>query len=78
MIGKFLDPKNDLAFKKIFGTERNKDILIHFLNDVIMVDNKKPIVSIDYLPPVQDSATRVQKTSIVDVLLKIVMGLDIL
>ena len=68
MIGKFLDPKNDLAFKKIFGTERNKDILIHFLNDVIMVDNKKPIVSIDYLPPVQDSATRVQKTSIVDVL----------
>jgi hypothetical protein len=27
---KFLDPKNDVAFKKIFGTEKNKDILIHF------------------------------------------------
>jgi predicted transposase/invertase (TIGR01784 family) len=30
----FLDPKNDFAFKQIFGTERNKDILLHFLNDV--------------------------------------------
>ncbi|WP_191283883.1 PD-(D/E)XK nuclease family transposase, partial [Cardinium endosymbiont of Culicoides punctatus] len=35
MIGKFLDPKNDFAFKKIFGTEKHKDILIHFLNDVL-------------------------------------------
>lgn len=32
MITKFLDPKNDFAFQKIFGTEKNKDILIHFLN----------------------------------------------
>lgn len=32
MFSKFLDPKNDVAFKKIFGTEKNQDILIHFLN----------------------------------------------
>ena len=32
MLTKFLDPKNDFAFKKIFGTEKNKDILIHFLD----------------------------------------------
>ena len=31
-VGKFLDPKNDFAFKKIFGTEKNKAILVHFLN----------------------------------------------
>ncbi len=30
MLTKFLDPKNDFAFKKVFGTEKNKDILIHF------------------------------------------------
>jgi hypothetical protein len=24
MLCKFLDPKNDFAFKKIFGTEKNK------------------------------------------------------
>lgn len=32
---KFLDPKLDLTFKKIFGNEKNKDILIHFLNDIL-------------------------------------------
>ena len=30
-----LSPQNDIAFKKIFSIEKNKDILIHFLNDVI-------------------------------------------
>ena len=32
---KFADPKNDLAFKKIFGNEKHKDILISFLNSVL-------------------------------------------
>lgn len=32
---KFLDPKCDLMFKQIFGTEKNKNILIHFLNDIL-------------------------------------------
>jgi PD-(D/E)XK nuclease family transposase len=30
---KFLDPKNDFAFKQIFGTEKNKNILVHFLSE---------------------------------------------
>ncbi|MEA3229118.1 MAG: PD-(D/E)XK nuclease family transposase, partial [Campylobacterota bacterium] len=32
---KFADPKNDLAFKKIFGNENKKEILISFLNSVL-------------------------------------------
>ncbi|RUM55609.1 MAG: transposase, partial [Nautilia sp.] len=32
---KFADPKNDLAFKKIFGDEKHKNILISFLNAVL-------------------------------------------
>lgn len=40
-ISKFLDPKNDVAFKKIFGTEKNKDILIHFLNDMLDFGERK-------------------------------------
>ena len=28
MFRKFLNPKNDIAFKRIFGTEKNKDILV--------------------------------------------------
>ena len=31
---RFIDPLNDVAFKKIFGSEPNKDLLINFLNEV--------------------------------------------
>ena len=34
MLSRFLNPKNDLIFKYLFGTEKHKDILIHFLNDI--------------------------------------------
>ena len=27
-LSKFLDPKNDVAFKRVFGSESNKNILI--------------------------------------------------
>lgn len=67
---KFLDPKNDIAFKKIFGTEKNKDILIHFLNDMLVFREKKPIVDVTFLKTVQDPEIAVQKTSLVDVLCK--------
>ncbi|MDR1334779.1 MAG: Rpn family recombination-promoting nuclease/putative transposase, partial [Holosporaceae bacterium] len=30
----FLDPKNDFAFKHLFGVEKHKNILIQFLNDM--------------------------------------------
>ncbi len=70
MLGKFLDPKNDLAFKKIFGTEKNKDILIHFLNDVIEFDEGAHIQDVVFLKTVQDPEIRAQKTSIVDILCK--------
>ena len=33
-----LKPKNDYVFKKIFGDERNKDILIAFLKAVLKID----------------------------------------
>ena len=39
ILSKYLDPINDIAFKTIFGTEKNKDILIHFLNDILVFKN---------------------------------------
>lgn len=65
---KFLDPKNDIAFKKIFGTERNSDILIHFLNDILKFKASKPIQKVTFLPTEQDPDIASQKTSIVDIL----------
>ena len=68
MLHKYLDPKNDIAFKKIFGTEKNKDILIHFLNDMITFKEKRPIKEVSFLKTTQDPETATHKASIVDIL----------
>lgn len=68
LLTKFLDPKNDVAFKKIFGTKKNKDILIHFLNDMVVFREGKPIVDVTFLKTIQDPEISTKKTSIVDIL----------
>jgi len=68
MVSKFLDPKNDFAFRRVFGSERNKDILIPFLNDMLIFREGKPIVDVTFLKTVQDPETASHKTSMVDVL----------
>ena len=68
MLSKFLDPKNDVAFKKIFGTEKNQDILIHFLNDMLVFKAGKPITKVSFLKTVQDPEIAAKKTSIVDIM----------
>lgn len=70
MLSKFLDPKNDVCFKKIFGTEKNKDILIHFLNDMLAFKGRSPITDVTFLKTVQDPDIALQKSSLVDVLCK--------
>ena len=67
---RYLDPKNDIAFKKIFGSEKNKDILIHFLNDILGSFKKNHIVDVDFLPTILNPETEIHKQSIVDVLCK--------
>ena len=67
-VEKFLDPKNDYAFKKIFGTEKNKAILIHFLNDMLGFEGDKKIAEVRFLKPPQDPEIAYKKQSIVDVL----------
>lgn len=65
---RYLNPKNDIAFKRIFGTEKNKDILRDFLNDILDKKGSDKIVEITFLNPVQDPFVLVEKKSIVDVL----------
>jgi len=69
-LSKFLDPKNDFAFKRIFGTEKNRDILIHFLNDILGFSGKNEIKEVTFLKTIQDPEIAAQKQSIVDVLCK--------
>ena len=67
-VTKFLDPKNDFAFKKIFGTDKNKDILIQFLNDILGFAQGEQIRDVRFLKTVQDPDIASKKQSIVDVL----------
>jgi len=69
-ISKFLDPKNDVAFKKVFGSEKHKDILIHFINDILELKDNNQIKDVEYLSPIQDPEIAYKKQSIVDVLCK--------
>ncbi|TAF46317.1 MAG: Rpn family recombination-promoting nuclease/putative transposase [Sphingobacteriales bacterium] len=64
---KFVDVKNDIAFRKIFGNENKKEILISFLNAVLMLENDKKIISVDILTPYQLPDLKGGKVTIVDV-----------
>ncbi len=50
------------------GTEKNKDILIHFLNDILGLTDDNKIKDVSFLSPIQDPVIASQKQSIVDVL----------
>ena len=67
-LSKFLDPKNDFAFKQIFGTEKNKDILIYFLNDILGYQGDDLITEVTFLPLHQDPQIAAYRQSIIDVM----------
>ena len=45
----FLDPRNDVAFKKIFGSEEHKNITISFLNALLEYTGDKTITEVQFL-----------------------------
>ena len=45
-ITKYIDPFTDFGFKRIFGNEKHKNLLISFLNDLL--DIQYPIVDLEY------------------------------
>ncbi len=68
MIGNYLNPQNDIAFKRLFGTKKNKDILISLLNEVLKNQLQKQIKEVIFLSPIQLPEALENKQSIVDVL----------
>lgn len=69
-LSKFLDPKCDLTFKRIFGNKENKNILIHFLNDILGFTGVDTIQEVEFLSTIMDPEIASDKQSIVDVLCK--------
>lgn len=62
----FLDVKTDFAFKKVFGSEQSKDVLIDFLNAVIDFADEK-ITDLTIVDPYQIPLLKGMKDSYVDV-----------
>ena len=62
----FLDVKTDFAFKKVFGSEQSKNILIDFLNAIIDFGGET-IVDLAIVDPYQIPLLKGMKDSYVDV-----------
>jgi predicted transposase/invertase (TIGR01784 family) len=45
-LGTFINPFTDFGFKKLFGSEESKPLLISFLNDLLPIDDK--VVSLEF------------------------------
>ena len=63
----FADPKTDFVFKRIFGTEEHKPILVGLLNGLLELDEAHRIVDVTLLTPEQRPFVQELKYSIVDV-----------
>ena len=63
----FVDIKNGIAFRKIFGNENKKIILISFLNAVMKLKGKDAIEDVEILNPYQLPIIKNLKASIIDV-----------
>jgi predicted transposase/invertase (TIGR01784 family) len=64
---KFADPKYDITFKKIFGDENHKEVLISFLNAVLDFKDDKTIVKIKLDNTYQLSQIEELKDTILDI-----------
>ncbi len=69
---KYLDPKADLTFKKIFGN--HPDLLISLLNALLPLKKDQEIKSIEYLPTEMIPVDPIHKDTIVDVRCKDILG----
>ncbi|SDD52636.1 conserved hypothetical protein (putative transposase or invertase) [Paenibacillus sp. CF095] len=65
-----LDPRVDFVFKRIFGSENNKDVLLAFLNRVLTETGDPPLSEIILMNPYTDKDDPLDKQSIFDVYAK--------
>ena len=71
-MAKYLDPKADLTFKKIFG--EHKHLVISLLNALLPFSEEQEITEIEYLPSELTPDNPMRKNSIVDVRCKATDG----
>src|SRR5215510_11501264 len=62
---KYINPFTDFGFKKLFGTEVNKDLLMDFLNELIHSEGK--ITELSYLNSEQLGRSEVDRRAVFDI-----------
>lgn len=60
-----ISPRVDIAFKKIFGVEENKDLLISLINSIVSVEDQ--VSEVTLLNPYNPKNFRQDKLSILDI-----------
>ena len=66
MLPTFADPKTDFVFKRIFGAEARKPLLMALLNHLLELEGARRIVELHHLPTEQHVDVPELKLSIVD------------
>ena len=64
-MSEMINPRVDLAFKKIFGVEKNKDMLISLLNSI--VSEQDQVDEIELLNPYNEKNFKKDKLSVLDI-----------
>ena len=67
MGGRYLDPTNDFAFKRLFGSDEHKPETISMLNSFLRLKDDRRIQSIEFVDKEQLPDTEEKRRSIVDV-----------
>lgn len=64
---KFLDPCNDVAFKKVFGSENHKRVTISFLNSILEYTGDKTIIDVQFGNTEQNPLISAKKETYLDI-----------
>jgi len=62
---RYIDPFTDFGFKRLFGEECNKDLLLDFLNELLYKEEGK-IVSLSYLKSEKFSSSEESHKAVFD------------
>jgi len=60
-----ISPRVDIAFKKIFGVEENKDLLISLVNSIVSEEDQ--VIEVTLLNPYNPKSFRSDKLSVLDI-----------
>ena len=63
----FISPQNDFAFKRIFGNEQHKEVLISFLNSVLDLSGERQVTEVQLADPYQVPRLKHLKETVLDI-----------